>query len=90
MPREAHEQWVERWNDGEYRVAISTDSYKIAWWQKDGAWHVALPFEPSDADRAQYPTTYPKGDSGLFHLWTAKAFDTREQALDYAKGRIAG
>jgi len=42
------------------------------WWQKDGAWHVALP-NPK------------KPGNTLF--WTDKSFSTREQAIQYIKSK---
>ena len=44
-----------------------------SWWQKDGAWHVALPMPDLDPE--------PGLKTGGF-LWTSDQYDTRDEAID--------
>ena len=52
------------------REDYRTDCAIASWWQKDGAWHVALP-DPK------------REGQGLF--WTDRCFDTKQEAIDYIK-----
>jgi hypothetical protein len=46
-----------------------------AWWVKDGAWHVARPVQDGHINPGNL-------------LWTAEAFDTREQAITALKASV--
>jgi len=63
------------------RTEYRSEKGIAAWWQKDGAWHTALPYEPTEADRKQFSASYPDGDNGPFFRWTANEYPTREAAI---------
>ena len=50
--------------------------------KRDGRWHIAEEYEPTEADRQASPVSYPEGDLGPFYRWVAESFATREAALD--------
>ena len=52
-----------------------------AWWQKDGAWHIALPYKPTDRDRRNFPVSYPEGDNGPFFSWTGDQHENKVAAI---------
>lgn len=58
------------WKSSVMVKGIVIDTASVQWWEKDGAWHVAL----QDPDRG--------GD--LF--WTDRWFHTKEEAIAYVKG----
>jgi len=75
-------------NNEEIDMIEDRDEYRsengvAAWWQKDGAWHVALPFTPTEQDRKQFSESYPEGDDGPFFRWTADQFRTKGDAIEY-------
>jgi len=61
----------------EYRSAKGV----AAFWCKDGYWHTALPFKPTDRDRKLYPVRYPPGNNGPFFKWSGERFETKEEAV---------
>lgn len=58
---------------------------RVQCWHKDGAWHVSLPYVPTDADRAQYPQSYPADDEGPFYRWADESFGTEAEANEFLK-----
>ena len=52
----------------------------IAFWEKDGRWHITKRYEPTESDRKQFPLSYPPGNSGPFYVWSDDSFDTKEAA----------
>lgn len=56
------------------------------WWQKDGAWHIALPYEPTEQDRKLFPASYPADSNGPFFRWTGTQYLTREDAIAAIEG----
>jgi hypothetical protein len=53
---------------GALRKDYKSDCGIAAWWQKDGAWHIAL------------PATNRFGEPDM--LWTPDQYNTREEAID--------
>ena len=62
----------------EARSDYKSDKGIAAWWQKDGAWHIALPC--ADPNPEGYAT-------GGFR-WTETSYDTRSQAIAAINGEI--
>lgn len=65
------------------RETYVSDLGMAAWWQKDGAWHVAARYFPTEEDRMMFPKSYPRESDGPFFRYVDEAFDTREEALDF-------
>lgn len=55
---------------------------QIAYWAKDGRWHITGLYIPTEADRRQYPASYPLGDDGPFYRWSSESFDTKTEAAN--------
>lgn len=53
---------------------------RAARWQKDGRWHITELYEPTLADRRQFPTSYPASDPGPFYIWAAESYLTEAEA----------
>ena len=67
------------------RTEVVTDRYTVRWLSKDGAWHVALPYTPTEQDRKYFPRSYPTGSNGSFFRWAVDCFETKAEAIRWAK-----
>ena len=69
---------MKRINDSKMGSARRAHAAK---WNKDGRWHVTVPYTPTAKDRACFPVSYPHDDPGPFFIWSDKAYETEAEAL---------
>jgi len=60
--------------------AKHTRKPKVAFWEKDGRWHISEEYHPTEEDRCRYSKSYPQGDNGPFYNWSKESFDTEQEA----------
>lgn len=59
--------------------------FRVARWDKDGAWHVAYLHVPTSEEREWFPVSYPPGDSGPFYKWSGLSYETESEAIAAAR-----
>lgn len=60
---------------------VHTDGRVVSWWAKDQVWHITEFYYPTEADKKEFPASYPAGIGGPFYRWSEREFGTREDAI---------